>query len=178
MPHTETLASCSMAGSQYCLIKNNIMETKLIAIRGNANTGKSTVAACVNNQLVEIQRAEILFGRIIPLGKENKHEISCFSSTLKLNGKKIQIISEGDIDDRLEEQMDSALLGEPDILVICLRSADREGSSLRLVKDKYTELYKDGIEVWTSFSTYESIMLQLKQAIAIIIVNKIVELLK
>lgn len=154
------------------------METKLIAIRGNANTGKSTVAACVNNQLVEIQRAEILSGRIIPLGKENKHEISCFSSTLKLNGKKIQIISEGDIDDRLEEQMDSALQGEPDILVICLRSANREGSSLRLVKDKYTELYKDGVEVWTSFSTDESIMLQLKQAIAIIIVNKIVELLK
>lgn len=158
------------------------MKTKLIAIRGNANTGKSTVAACVHNQLVEIQLAEIISaktkGETIPLGKDNEHEISCFSSTLKLNDKKIHIISEGDIDDRLEEQMDSALQGEPDILVICLRSADREGSSLRLVKDKYTELYKDGIEVWTSFSTDESIMLQLKQAIAIIIVNKIVELLK
>ena len=154
------------------------MKTKLITIRGNANTGKSTVAACVNNQLIEMRRAEVLSGRVISLDKGNGQEISCFSSTLILNGKKIHIISEGDIDDRLEKQMEFARQGGPDILVICLRSADRGGSSLRLVKTKYAELYKNGIEVWTSFSTDESIMLQLKQAIASIIVNKIVELIK
>ena len=158
------------------------MKTQLIVIRGNANTGKSTVAACIHNQLVEIQGAEILSaktkGRTIPLNKENEAEISCFTSTLKVNGKKISIISEGDIDDKLEVLMDRALLEEPDILVICLRSADKPGSSLRLVKGKYTGLYDNDIEVWTSFSTDESIMLQLKQAIAIIVVNKIVELIK
>lgn len=158
------------------------MKTQLIVIRGNANTGKSTVAACIHNQLVEIRGAEIITskakGRTIPLNKENEAEISCFTSTLKLNGKKISIISEGDIDDKLEALMDRALLEEPDILIICLRSADKPGSSLRLVKGKYTELYNNDIEVWTSFSTDEDIMLQLKQAIAIIVANKIVELIK
>ena len=151
------------------------MKTRLIIIRGNADTGKSTVAAYVHNMLVEMYKLNNIHAQI-PIG--NKDLVSTFHAILQIGGKRVSIISEGDIWNKLRQLLADAKKQEPDIIVLCLRSKNRKGSSYRMIATEESGLYAKRIEIWTSFSSDESLRLPLKKAVAEVIVNKIVELLK
>ena len=149
------------------------MKTKLIIIRGNANTGKSTVAACVHNLLVDMYKLE---DKPIPLDDEAC--VSTFHSNLVVEGRSIAVISEGDREQKLKEQIDDAKSRNANIIVTCLRSKNRKGSSCRMMMTDYPELYNESVQVWTSFSTDKSMIIPLKKAVAEVIVNIIVKLIK
>lgn len=144
------------------------MKPQLIVIRGNANTGKSSVAVCVYNKLIDLYKLE---NSQIPLGKD-------VESILLIGNKQVAFISEGDIASNLREKLQKAKVLEPDIIIICLRSMDCEGSSLRMMIEEEPELYQTHIEAWTSYSNIEDMRIPLDQAVAKVIVRKIVEILK
>jgi hypothetical protein len=55
---------------------------------------------------------------------------------------------------------------------------DREGSSLRMMIEEESDLFSERIEAWTSASNKEELRHPLHMAVASVLVNKIVELLK
>lgn len=97
---------------------------------------------------------------------------------LFIGDKKVAIVSEGDIAENLRNKLQKKKAENPNIIIICLRSADRQNSSLRMMIEEESDLYKDRIEAWTSFSNIVDMREPLDNAVACVIVKKIVELLK
>lgn len=146
---------------------------ELIIIRGRQNNGKTTTATLLHNELVGR-------GANLKLLKTNGNYLSVdnwmvdFQSVLDLGKKRIVIISEGDDDDRLAELMESLIDDyRPDIVVVCARARDVEGSSYRMLTERYEDLVKPENEFWTEFADDCSKMLDVKRPIVELIVNKI-----
>lgn len=97
---------------------------------------------------------------------------------LLIGDKKVAFVSEGDIAQKLHDKLQEKKEQNPNIIIICLRSMDCDGSSLRMMVETEPELFNDQIEAWTSYSNIDDMRIPLDQAVAKVIVRKIVELLK
>ncbi len=144
------------------------MKPQLIVIRGNQETGKTSVAICMYNLLIKHYNLNV---------DEIKDKID-ISWPLFIGNKQVYFLSEGDLKDKLYHNLQKAKEQEPDIIVVCLRSMDREGSSLRMMIEEESDLFSERIEAWTSASNKEELRHPLHMAVASVLVNKIVELLK
>ncbi len=146
---------------------------ELVIIRGRRDDGKTTTATLLHNELIGQ-------GANVKMLKTNGNYLSVdnwmvdFQSVLDLEKKRIVIISEGDDDDRLAELMESLIDDyRPDIVVVCARARDVEGSSYRMLTERYEDLVKPENEFWTEFADDRSKMLDVKRPIVELIVNKI-----
>ncbi|MBR6848410.1 MAG: hypothetical protein IKM74_09820 [Bacteroidales bacterium] len=149
---------------------------ELIIIRGRQNDGKTTTATLLHNMLVERSSA-------VRLLKTNGDHLSVgqplcdFKSVIDLGRKRVAIISAGDVDDTLNEEMeDLIVLYRPDILVVCARARDYPGSSYRMLNDKYRDNMHPENEFWVVYTDDPALMLEAKRTAAEKIVNRIEEL--
>ena len=146
---------------------------ELIIIRGRQNDGKTTTSSILHNQLVER-------GAKVKLLQTNGNYLSVcnwmvdFQSVLDLGKRRIVIISEGDDDDRLAELMDE-LINEyrPDIVVVCARARDIEGSSYRMLTQKYKDLIEPRNVFWTEYTDDNSKINEVKSLVVEKIINRI-----
>lgn len=146
---------------------------ELFIIRGRQNDGKTTTATFLHNQLLE-QGAKVKYlhtnGNYLSVGKW----MVDFQSVLDYGKKRIVIISEGDDDDRLAELMENLTYDyRPDIVVVCARSRDLDGSSYRMLTEKYQDLIKPENEFWTQFVDDYSRVIEVKRPIVELIINRI-----
>ena len=146
---------------------------ELIIIRGRQDDGKTTTATFLHNKLLE-QGAKVKHlhtnGNYLSVGKW----MVDFQSVLDYGKKRIVIISEGDDDDRLAELMENLIYDyRPDIVVVCARSRDLDGSSYRMLTEKYQDLIKPENEFWTQFVDDYSRVIEVKRPIVELIINRI-----
>lgn len=149
---------------------------ELIIIRGRQNDGKTTTATMLHNDIVNR-------GARVRLLRTNGNYLSVenwmvdFQSVLDLMKKRIVIISEGDDDDRLAELMEELTDDyRPDIVVVCARSYNREGSSYRMLTERYADIMVSENEFWTEFSEDPTQMYNIKKAVINKIINRILSL--
>ena len=146
---------------------------ELIIIRGRQDDGKTTTATILHNVLIE-------YGASVKMLRTNENSLSVgtwmvdFQAVLDWVNKRIVIISEGDYKNRLSAIMDSLIYDyRPDIVVVCARSRDVDGSSYRMLTEKYQDLIKPENEFWTQFVDDYSRVIEVKRPIVELIINRI-----
>lgn len=149
---------------------------ELIIIRGRQNDGKTTTATVLHNELVahsDSVRLLKINGNYLPVW----NEVRDFRSVIDIKEKRIAIISAGDVDDILKEEMEELIYEyRPDILVVCARAQDREGSAYRMLNDNFGDLVKEDNEFWTEWTDNPADALAAKYAVVEKIVNRIKKL--
>ena len=149
---------------------------ELIIIRGRQNDGKTTTATMLHNELVARSNAVRLLktnGDYLPVG----NEVLDFRSVIDIKEKRIAIISAGDSDDVLHEEMEELIYQyRPDIMVVCARALDREGSAYRMLKDNYANLIKEENEFWTEWTEKRDDAIIIKQSVVEKITNRIINI--
>lgn len=115
----------------------------IIIIRGTQNSGKTTTAACVHNELINPEGALLKLFRTAGGYMPVIGEMRDFWSVLDLGRKRIVIISQGDDANYLEKMMEHLIWSyAPDIVVVCTRTRSVEGSSWNMLHDKYWKYIK------------------------------------
>jgi thymidylate kinase len=146
---------------------------ELIIIRGRQNDGKTTTATMLHNELVARSTAVRLLkinGDYLPVG----NEVLDFRSVIDIKEKRVAIISAGDSCDVLNEEMEELIYKyRPDIMVVCARAQDREGSAYRMLKENYTDFIKEENEFWTEWAENPDDTITIKQSVVEKIVNRI-----
>ena len=149
---------------------------ELIIIRGRQNDGKTTTATLLHNTLVGRSSAVRLLktnGDYLSVGQN----LCDFKSVIDLGRKRVAIISAGDVDDTLNEEMDDLIMMyRPDILVVCARTRDYPGSSYRMLNEKYRNNMNPENEFWVDYTDDSGLMLEAKRTVAEKIANRIEEL--
>lgn len=125
---------------------------ELIVIRGAQNSGKTTTAALVHNRLVENGATVKLLqmkDNILDAGQYTRD----FQSVLDVEKKRIVIISEGDDDDTLYDNMEWYNNEyRPDIMIVCARTYNRSGSSYRMLTEYFSNAMREENEFWTEYA--------------------------
>lgn len=149
---------------------------ELIIIRGQQNGGKTTTATMLHNTLVGRSSAVRLLktnGDYLSVGQD----IFDFKSVIDLGKKRVAIISAGDVDDTLNEEMEKLIeVYRPDILVVCARTKDYPGSSHRMLTEKYGDNINPENVFRVDYTDDPALMLDAKRAVVKKIANKIEEL--
>lgn len=149
---------------------------ELIIIRGRQNDGKTTTATMLHNDLVARSTAVRLLktnGDYLPVG----NEVRDFRSVIDIKEKRIVIISAGDCDDVLNEEMEELIYQyRPDIMVVCARTQDRDGSAYRMLKDNYADLIKEENEFWTEWTDNRDDAISKKHSVVETIANRIMNI--
>lgn len=120
-----------------------------IIIRGRQNDGKTTTATMLHNELVARSNAVRLLktdGDYLPVG----NDVCDFCSVIDIEKKRVAIISEGDEADVLYKKMEELIyVYRPDVMAVCARAYNREGSSYRMLEENYGELIRNENMFWT-----------------------------
>ena len=149
---------------------------EIIIIRGRQNDGKTTTATMLHNELVVRSNAVRLLktnGNYLPVG----NDVRDFRSVIDIKENRIAIISAGDVDDVLNKEMEELIYKyRPDILVVCARAQDREGSAYRMLKDNYGNLIKEENEFWTEWMENQTDAMDATRVVVERIVNRIMNI--
>lgn len=146
---------------------------ELIIIRGQRDGGKSTTSAMVHNALAK-KKANLLYFKLpcneIEIGKKAQD----FFSVFEYLGKKVAIISRGDDAATLDHDMTILIeLYHPEIMVVCARSIDRQGSAYIMLTEKYGNLIKQENIFWSQFDNDYSQIAECKAEVVDRIMNRI-----
>lgn len=122
---------------------------ELIIIRGTQNSGKSTTAACVHNEIIARgaqPKMTHIYADVIPV-----MELRDFESVLDYDRVRVAIISQGDEADKLRERIERLCWEwRPNVLVVCCRKVKREGSSIEMLENNYPNWMKSAQTFWTN----------------------------
>lgn len=122
---------------------------ELIIIRGTQNSGKSTTAACVHNEIIARgaqPKMTHIYADVIPI-----MELRDFESVLDYDRVRVAIISQGDETDKLRERIERLCWEwRPNVLVVCCRKVKREGSSIEMLENNYPNWMKSAQTFWTN----------------------------
>ena len=116
---------------------------ELIIIKGKPHHGKTTTLVLLHNRFVREQSKVVAIqphDNILSDGRE-----ACdFISVHDFLGKRIAIISRGDIAEDLSESMAEIIdMFRPDIMVVCMHTTNYPNSSNRMLHEEYGTLIKD-----------------------------------
>ena len=150
--------------------------TEFIIIKGTINSGKTTTAGMVYKELLPRSAQPHYF---------NKREsftnglIICdeygswrdFSAELTINNKTIAIVSAGDVRAVLKKEIEYFLNKNVNVLIICLRTYNRQGSSRQMVYTDYPDYPKT--EFLTPYSRDICKREEIKKDVVKLIVEKI-----
>ena len=146
---------------------------ELIIIRGAQDSGKTTTAALVHNKLVEDGATVKLLqmkDNILDAGQYTRD----FKSVLDVEKKRIVIISEGDKNDALYDNMEWYNNEyRPDIMIVCARTYNRSGSSYRMLTEYFSNAMREENEFWTEYADNPTKAVEIKIPIVEQIVNRI-----
>ena len=111
---------------------------ELIIIRGKQNSGKSTTAACVHNEIIA-RGAQLkmmhIYADVIPI-----MDLRDFESVLDLGHVRVAIISQGDLAAQLAERIEHLRWEwRPNAIVVCCRSKNMTGSSFEMLCNNYPQ---------------------------------------
>lgn len=111
---------------------------ELIIIRGKQNSGKSTTAACVHNEIIA-RGAQLkmmhIYADVIPI-----MNLRDFESVLDLGHVRVAIISQGDLAAQLAERIEHLRWEwRPNAIVVCCRSKNMTGSSFEMLCNNYPQ---------------------------------------
>lgn len=116
---------------------------ELIIIKGDTNSGKTTTAALVHNELAWYNHAKLIWlmldNHCIPVEKEDL--VPNFRSAMVYKDKTICIVSHGDNLDYFEEYVNEIIPWyNPDILIVCSRTS---GYVCDKIWEKFGSIIKD-----------------------------------
>lgn len=123
---------------------------EFIIIAGTQNAGKTTSAWALYQRLFPYSKNTTLFvngqltnshGEVVYNEPPYETQLTDFKAILHIYGYIVAIISGGDYDDLLEDEIESVIAENADFIVISLRSINRAGSSRRMLKEKYSQSY-------------------------------------
>ncbi len=162
------------------LNKFNMKQVQFLVIQGKCNSGKTTTTRMVYKEL-SLRASEVKFlcnrdNNQWVTGVDLPNDPADFTALMTVNGKKVGIISAGDVATTLERDIKNCIQEGADIIICCVRS---RGSSLKLLKDNYfSELpcnYKIfSVEDLPDFNEG----LKIKGQVADVIVNKVLNIIK
>ena len=146
----------------------------IIIIKGKQNSGKTTTAACVHNELINPEGALLKLFRTAGGYMPVIGEMRDFWSVLDLGRKRIVIISQGDDANYLEKMMEHLIWSyAPDIVVVCTRTRSVDGSSWNMLHEKYNSSLRDDCIFEVTLTPNPADALNAKKTLARTIVNKI-----
>lgn len=131
---------------------------KIILIRGERNSGKTTTTGLVYSELLKISEIEHKFNN----KDVNKNSLSYnnktgdlidFNSIIKIKGKFIGIVSAGDVAEDLKAQLNIFVKINIDIIICCARSRNVDGSSYKMIITDFAKQNPILKEIWTKFSS-------------------------
>jgi hypothetical protein len=138
---------------------------KLIVILGTQNSGKTTTAGMVYQELVKYANGAHVFNKKEDTVKDNldyyaNGSTKDFTAIIPIKTKKVGMVSEGDAPDRTRPEIEYLIKENVDVIVCCSRSVYREGSVyqmyveefanhrlVREIRPKYSENEKEKYEV-------------------------------
>lgn len=149
---------------------------ELIIIRGAQDSGKTTTAALIHNRLVEDGATVKLLqmkDNILDVGQY----VRDFQSVLDVEKKRIVIISEGDKNDALYDNMEWYNNEyRPDIMIVCARTYNRSGSSYRMLTEYFSNAILEENEFWTEYADDPTKTIEAKSPVVERIVHRIYEI--
>ena len=146
----------------------------IIIIKGTQNSGKTTTAACLHNELINPEGALLKLFRTAGGYMPVMGEMRDFWSVLDLGRKRIVIISQGDDANYLEKMMEHLIWSYvPDIVVVCTRTRSVEGSSWNMLHDKYNSSIRQDCIFDVVLTPNPADAINAKKALARTIVDKI-----
>lgn len=146
----------------------------IIIIKGTQNSGKTMSAACLHNELINPEGALLKLFRTAGGYMPVMGEMRDFWSVLDLGRKRIVIISQGDDANYLEKMMEHLIWSyAPDIVVVCSCTRELEGSSLKMLNEKYGHFIRQDCIFEVVKTDNPADALNAKKTLAHDIVNKI-----
>lgn len=151
---------------------------KIIIIRGERNSGKTTTVGLVYSELLKISEKEHKFNNKITTENslvydKNTGDLFDFNAIIKIKGKTIGIVSAGDVAKILKIQLNIFIEINIDIIVCCARSRNVDGSSYKMIINDFSQQNPILKEVWTKFSAKK----EEKETVKIQTVEEIIELI-
>jgi hypothetical protein len=131
---------------------------KIILIRGERNSGKTTTTGLVYSELLKISEKEHQFNNKSVTENSLVYDTKTgdlidFNALIKINGKIIGIVSAGDVAKDLKAQLNIFIQVNVDIIICCARSRNVDGSSYKMIKTDFAKQNPILKEVWTKFSS-------------------------
>ena len=155
---------------------------KLIIIRATQQSGKTTTAGIVYQELLKYADKSHSFNNEnvendnLKYGKDG--ETIDFIAVLTVNGQKIGLISEGDIARSVKEKIEILLKIDVAVIICCARSIDRVGSTYRMMKNDYSKTHPIAFEIFTEYSNDEKLKFDIKKEIVDKVVAKTLSFVK
>jgi len=130
---------------------------KFLIIRGQENSGKTTTSGLVYSELLKFSETKHTFDNETVESNSLKYDkksgdLLDFSSIITINGKSIGIVSAGDSPTDLEKEINSLININIDVIICCARSRNVEGSSFRMIINKFSAKNEILKEVWVEHS--------------------------
>lgn len=145
-------------------------QTTLIVVKSKENSGKTTTVWMVLFELVN-QGAKIINLRYVDSDQtfslphqipdvNNRHD---FVAELEWQGKRIIILSHGDLKYVVEKEIDAILQTYPDFVVCASRSQWRSNSTWELFEYKYTNIHFRRVCFWSEYAKNSKDELKVKE---------------
>lgn len=131
---------------------------KIIIIRGERNSGKTTTSGLVYSELLKISEKEHKFNNKTVtenslIFDKKTGDLFDFNAVLTVSGKRIGIVSAGDVAKDLKVQLNIFIEINIDIIICCARSRNVDGSSYKMIINDFSKQNPILKEVWTKFSS-------------------------
>lgn len=127
---------------------------KIIVIRGERNSGKTTTTGLVYSELLKISEKEHNFNNKTVTENslvydKKTGDLFDFNAVITVNGK----VSAGDLAKDLKVQLNIFIEINIDIIICCARSRNVDGSSYKMIIIDFSKQYPILKEIWTKFSS-------------------------
>lgn len=137
-------------------------KTKLIVVKSNGNSGKTTTIWMIFLELVK-QNAIVKFFGTTCLGSKLAYPTVLpasanrfdFVADVMFKNKRVVLVSMGDVAADVDTELQKILPTNPDFVICASRSQNRAGSTWELFVTKYTNLIYDRVCFWSEYAIHQ-----------------------
>lgn len=137
-------------------------KTKLIVVKSNGNSGKTTTIWMTFLELVR-QNAIVNFFGTTYLGSKLAYPAVLpasanrfdFVADVMFKNKRVVLVSMGDVAADVDTELQKILPTNPDFVICASRSQNRAGSTWELFVTKYTNLNYDRVCFWSEYAIHQ-----------------------
>jgi len=144
-------------------------KTKLIVVKSNGNSGKTTTLwmtlfelvdrGAIVKQLCYLDKTSF----VLPSSLPPENQRYDFIAELEWFKLRIVLFSYGDTASVVKNELDAILLTNPDYLICTSRSQYRTNSTWELFKTRYTNIYYRRVCFWSEFSDHSKDQITVKE---------------
>jgi hypothetical protein len=154
---------------------------ELIIIRAEQNSGKTTTAGLVYQELLKLADKEHVFNNRNVNENSLKYNqngsIIDFTAILTIRNKKIGIASAGDNASDTRKIINIFIEINVDVIICCARSINRNGSTYRMLIDDFSQTNNIALEIFTKYILDKDLKNEVKKQIVDKIVEKILKII-